>query len=634
MAKIAGMKTRQLGPFEVSAIGLGCMNLSHAYGPPVSREQGERVLLSALDAGVTFFDTAALYGFGANETLVGQVLKPHRQRFVLASKCGMQGVDRGDGTQVRVIDGRPATLRQTCEDALRRLQTEVIDLYYLHRWDKQVPIEDSVGALSDLVRAGKIQTIGLSEVSASTLRKAHAVHPITAVQTEYSLWTRNPEIAVLQACRELGVAFVAFSPVARGFLCGPLDIAGFDAKDIRRTMPRFAPDNYAANLKLLPAYNALAQEAGCSPSQLALAWLLHKGEDIIPIPGLSSIPIIGPMFFNQTIIVYTMYVLIATVTFALFRTRWGLRTRAVGENPKAADSLGVSVAKVRYLAVIYGGMVGGFAGAWFTLGTVGRFDEGLTGGRGFIGALERLEVLGVLQDVFEQGIELVVAIELAQEVTQLLAIPTIGIGGGAPSAERAQRWSSRAGPRHGSGRLPREAVRPSRTARAAAGDRAGAEMSNAIAVLNAGSSSLKFSLFAAAGEALDAVASGQVEALYTAPHFVAKDAAGKRLDDQRWDRSLGHEGALAHILDWLKAHHGEGGRLAAVGHRVVHGGTEFAAPVRLDAAIVERLQKFVPLAPLHQPHNLAGIRAFARAFPQLPQIAMRHDQRKLSVPSR
>ena len=194
---------------------------------------------------------------------------------------------------MRVIDGRPATLRQTCEDALRRLQTEVIDLYYLHRWDKQVPIEDSVGALSDLVRAGKIQTIGLSEVSATTLRKAHAVHPIAAVQTEYSLWTRNPEIAVLAACRELGVAFVPFSPVARGFLCAGLhDVSTLDAKDIRRTMPRFAPDNYARNLGLLPPYLALAQEAGCSPAQLALAWLLHKGEDLIPIPGTTSVELV------------------------------------------------------------------------------------------------------------------------------------------------------------------------------------------------------------------------------------------------------------------------------------------------------------------------------------------------------
>jgi aryl-alcohol dehydrogenase-like predicted oxidoreductase len=284
------MQHRKLGPFNVSAISLGCMNLSHAYGAPVSAEQAERVLLAALDAGVTMFDTAALYGFGANETLVGNVLSKHRSKFTLASKCGMQGVDvAGDGKLVRVIDGRPETLRATCEAALQRLRTDVIDLYYLHRWDKKVPIEDSVGALSDLVRAGKIRTIGLSEVSASTLRKAHAVHPVTAVQTEYSLWTRNPEIAVLDACRELGVTFVAFSPVARGFLCGELDIAALDPKDIRRAMPRFAPDNYAANLKLLPAYNALAQEAGCTPAQLALAWLLHKGDDIIPIPGTSRV---------------------------------------------------------------------------------------------------------------------------------------------------------------------------------------------------------------------------------------------------------------------------------------------------------------------------------------------------------
>ncbi len=285
------MKNRKIASFSVSAIGLGCMNLSHAYGPPVNTEQAERVLLAALDHGVTLFDTAALYGFGANETLLGKVLKPHRQKFTLTSKCGMQGVDPGNGQKVRVIDGRPETLRQTCEDALRRLQTDVIDLYYLHRWDKKVPIEDSVGALSDLVRQGKIQAVGLSEVSADTLRKAHAVHPIAAVQTEYSLWTRNPEIAVLQACRELGAAFVAFSPVARGFLCGaPLDVANFDAKDIRRSMPRFTPEHHAANLALLPAYHALAREAGCSPAQLALAWLLHKAPHIIPIPGTTSVP--------------------------------------------------------------------------------------------------------------------------------------------------------------------------------------------------------------------------------------------------------------------------------------------------------------------------------------------------------
>ncbi len=282
---------RQLGPFPVSAIGLGCMNLSHAYGAPVSAEQGERVLLAALDAGVTHFDTAALYGFGANESLVGRVLAPHRSRFTLASKCGMTGVDlKGDGQKVRVIDGRPETIKATCEEALKRLNTDVIDLYYLHRWDKQVPIEDSVGALSDLVREGKIRAIGLSEVSADTLKRAHAVHPIAALQTEYSLWTRNPEIAVLDACRELGVSFVAFSPVARGFLCGDLtDVATLHEKDIRRAMPRFAPGNYAANLQLLAPYRAIADEVGCSMAQLALAWLLHQDPNILPIPGTTSV---------------------------------------------------------------------------------------------------------------------------------------------------------------------------------------------------------------------------------------------------------------------------------------------------------------------------------------------------------
>lgn len=267
------------------------MNLSHGYDAPVSAEQGARVLLSALDAGVTLFDTAALYGFGANETLVGRVMKPHRQKFTLASKCGMQGVDvKGDGKLVRVIDGHPKTLRKTCEDSLRRLQTDVIDLYYLHRWDKRVPIEDSVGALGEMVQKGLIRSIGLSEVSATTLRRAHAEHPIAAVQTEYSLATRNPEIAVLDACKELGVAFVAFSPVGRGLLCDKLlDLTALHPSDIRRGMPRFAPDNYTANLRLLAGVQQVAKEVGCTLAQLSIAWLLHRGDHIIPIPGTTNL---------------------------------------------------------------------------------------------------------------------------------------------------------------------------------------------------------------------------------------------------------------------------------------------------------------------------------------------------------
>ena len=280
------LKQRPLGPFQVSALGLGCMNLSHAYGAPPSRQDAEALLLRALDLGVTLFDTAALYGFGLNETLIGEVLAPHRTKFTLASKGGLHGNAEGK----RVVDGRPETIKWSCEQSLKRLRTDVIDLYYLHRWDKRVPIEDSVGAMAELVREGKVRTIGLSEVSAATLRRAHAVHPITAVQTEYSLWTRNPEIAVLDACHDIGAAFVAFSPLARGFLCGELrDVSTLGERDIRKTMPRFAPENYAANLKLLDGYAAIAARVGCTPSQLALAWLLHKAAHIIPIPGTRSI---------------------------------------------------------------------------------------------------------------------------------------------------------------------------------------------------------------------------------------------------------------------------------------------------------------------------------------------------------
>jgi aryl-alcohol dehydrogenase-like predicted oxidoreductase len=286
----AELRQRALGPFTVSAIGLGCMNLSHAYGVPPSPQAAAALLLRALELGETHFDTAALYGLGANEDLVGRTLSPYRSKFTLASKCGIDAVTSEGGPR-RAIDGRPSTLKQTCENALRRLRTEVIDLYYLHRWDKKVAIEDSVGALADLVREGKIRAIGLSEVSAATLRRAHAVHPIAAVQSEYSPCTRNAEIAVLDACREVGATFVAFSPLARGFLTGALtDVETLDAKDIRRAMPRFAAVNHAANLRLLPGYAALADEAGCSLAQLALAWLLTRGPHVVAIPGTTSVP--------------------------------------------------------------------------------------------------------------------------------------------------------------------------------------------------------------------------------------------------------------------------------------------------------------------------------------------------------
>jgi len=289
MTRSAVLPQRRIGPFAVGAIGLGCMNLSHAYGAPPPPEAGARLLLKALDAGVTLFDTAALYGFGANETLVGQVLKAHRHEIVLCSKGGMAGV-AGEGGMKRVIDGRPAAIRRNCEDSLRRLQTDLIDLYYLHRWDKAVPIEDSVGEMARLLQEGKLRAIGLSEVSAATIRRAHAVHPIAAVQTEYSLWTRNPEIAVLELCREIGAAFVAFSPVARGYLTASLpDPVNFEARDIRRAMPRFEPAHWAANLMLLEGYHGLVREAGCSAAQLALAWLLQRGAHVVPIPGTTSL---------------------------------------------------------------------------------------------------------------------------------------------------------------------------------------------------------------------------------------------------------------------------------------------------------------------------------------------------------
>ncbi|MBV9882867.1 MAG: aldo/keto reductase [Sphingomonadaceae bacterium] len=276
---------RRIGPFTLGPIGLGCMSLSHAYGRPPDPAHSIRLLNHALDIGYDFLDSAALYGFGANESLLGGAVGHRRSEYVLASKCGMTGVDGR-----RVLDGRPETLLRTLDESLARLRTEVIDLYYLHRWDKRVPIEESVGALGRMVESGKVRAIGLSEVSAATLRKAHQVHPIAAVQNEYSPWSRNVELGLLETAKELGIALVAFSPTARGFLAGRVRSEDeLEEGDLRRTMPRFQGDNLARNLTLYDRFSQLAEDAGCTPAQLSLAWLLTRGDHVVPIPGTTSI---------------------------------------------------------------------------------------------------------------------------------------------------------------------------------------------------------------------------------------------------------------------------------------------------------------------------------------------------------
>lgn len=276
------MHTRKLGQFEVSALGLGCMSMSQSYGKP-DRAESERALHRALDIGYTFLDTASLYGFGHNEKLIGEVLKKRRHEFVLASKCGLF---RDKITGQRTLDARPAKIREICEESLKNLQTDVIDLYYLHRKDPKVPIEESFGAMADLIKAGKVREVGISEASADTIRRAHSVCPLASVQSEYSLWTRIAERKVLITCKELGITFVAFSPLGRGFLTGKLrDASQLGEDDLRLTMPRFLGDNFTTNLKLLHDYELIAEENNCTPAQLALAWLLSRDETIIPIPG-------------------------------------------------------------------------------------------------------------------------------------------------------------------------------------------------------------------------------------------------------------------------------------------------------------------------------------------------------------
>ena len=278
------LPSRSLGPFTVSAVGLGCMNLSHAYGMPPGEAEAADLLNRALDLGVTFLDTAALYGLGANERLIGKAVMHRRTEFVLASKCVLDVVDGK-----RTLDGSPAAIARTLDAALERLGTDHIDLYYLHRPDPRIPVEDSVGALVRAKEAGKIGAIGLSEMSAPLVRRAHAVHPIAAIQSEYSPMVRNPEVAVLDTCRALGIGFVAFSPLARGLLAGAVRTDDYVDGDIRRAMPRFIEPNLSHNLKAVDAFEQLARSLGQTPAQLSLAWVLSRGESIVAIPGTRSL---------------------------------------------------------------------------------------------------------------------------------------------------------------------------------------------------------------------------------------------------------------------------------------------------------------------------------------------------------
>jgi aryl-alcohol dehydrogenase-like predicted oxidoreductase len=275
------MQTRQLGPLRVSAIGLGCMGMTPIYGQP---DEGECIATvhRAIELGVTMVDTADMYGAGRNEELVGRALRGRRERVVLATKFG--NIRTPDGRPD--VNGHPDYVPQACDASLQRLGVETIDLYYLHRVDPKVPIEDTVGAMARLVERGKVRHIGLSEAAAPTVRRAYAVHPIAALQTEYSLWTRDVEPEILPACRELGVGFVAYSPLGRGFLSGSItSTEALADDDRRRDHPRFAQENVERNLALIEALRAIASAKTCTPAQVALAWLLAQGDDVVPIPG-------------------------------------------------------------------------------------------------------------------------------------------------------------------------------------------------------------------------------------------------------------------------------------------------------------------------------------------------------------
>jgi aryl-alcohol dehydrogenase-like predicted oxidoreductase len=282
------MRKRRLGSLEVSTLGLGCMGMSFGYGPAGDRQQMIALLRAAVERGVTFFDTAQIYGPFVNEELVGEALAPLRDEVVIATKFGF--AFDADGKPTGGLDSSPATIRRMTEGSLRRLRVDTIDLYYQHRVDPQVPIEEVAGTVRDLIREGKVRCFGLSEAGVRTIRRAHAVQPVTALQSEYSLWWREPEAEILPTLAELGIGFVPFSPLGRGFLTGAIDASTtFDAGDFRASVPRFTPENRRANLALVDLLGAIAARKGVTPAQIALAWLLARQPWIVPIPGTTKL---------------------------------------------------------------------------------------------------------------------------------------------------------------------------------------------------------------------------------------------------------------------------------------------------------------------------------------------------------
>ncbi|CAB3744473.1 aldo/keto reductase [Paraburkholderia rhynchosiae] len=284
------MQKRKLGNsgLEVSALGLGCMGLSHAYGSAVDTDAGIALIRSAVERGVTFFDTAEAYGPFTNEDLVGEALEPFRNDVVIATKFGFD-IDLNTGERLSGTNSRPEHIREVAEASLKRLRVEAIDLFYQHRVDPAVPIEDVAGTVKDLIAEGKVKHFGLSEASAQTIRRAHAVQPVAALQSEYSLWYRGPETEILPTLEELGIGFVPFSPLGAGFLTGKIDASTtFDSTDFRASVPRFAPEAREANLALVELVRAVADKNGCTPAQIALAWLLAQEPWIIPIPGTTK----------------------------------------------------------------------------------------------------------------------------------------------------------------------------------------------------------------------------------------------------------------------------------------------------------------------------------------------------------